>query len=331
MNVIAAPIALTALALMLQSVDPFGFFQPTVSITQDQHWQLERGEPIARILPGQGREIAVFAAVRVRVDGERLAVWTQRIEELKKSDYVLGIRRFSDPPRLEDLAALTLDEVDLSEIRRCRPGNCGMKLGSAEMAELRRAAEESPGDWRSALQTAFRRVILQRVQTYLAHGQAALPAYEHRKLPVSPAAGFASMLEHSVFLHQRLPWFTEYLREYPRAAVDGVESFVYWSKERLGGKPIVSATHVSILKGSGGLEPDVLVAGKSLFATHYINASLGLTAIVAGESANYLVYLNRSEIDLVGGLFGGLVRGSVERRLRGEASNALLGLRRRPC
>ena len=60
------------------------------------------------------------------------------------------------------------------------------------------------------------------------------------------------------------------------------------------------------------------------------NASLGLTAIMRGsDGRNYLVYLNRSEVDVLGGFFGGLVRMVVGRRLKAEASDVLRGLRNR--
>ena len=50
----------------------------------------------------------------------------------------------------------------------------------------------------------------------------------------------------------------------------------------------------------------VLVAGKEIFASHYVNASLGLTSLVHDEPGGrtYLVYLNRSEVDALGGLMG---------------------------
>lgn len=59
--------ALTSVPL----ADPFAFFQPSLTITADDRRQLDRGEPIARVLPGNGLEVAVFAAVRVDVDGDR--------------------------------------------------------------------------------------------------------------------------------------------------------------------------------------------------------------------------------------------------------------------
>jgi hypothetical protein len=44
---------------------------------------------------------------------------------------------------------------------------------------------------------------------------------------------------------------------------------------------------------------------------------------------NYLVYLNRSDIDVISGVFGGLARTIIERRVRNEAGEVLEGLRTR--
>lgn len=314
----------------IRSDDPFAFFQPAIAITAADRRQLDRGEPIARIVHSQDGEVAVFAAVRVEIDGDRLVAWTRRIEELKKSPYVAAIGRFSDPPRIEDLASLALDDDELPDLRTCQPGKCGLKLSAGEMSQLRRTADEAGSEWRPALQLAFRQVILQRVKTYLAGGHAALPPYDDRRDLATAAASFASILDHSVFLSDRLPRFAEYLRRYPRAAMPDIESFVYWSKERLAGKAIARVTHVSMLRSADPGVPDALVAGKEIFATHYLNASLGLTAILRQPGApTYLAYLNRSDIDVLDGALGGLVRWGVERRVKREAADVLRGLRLR--
>jgi hypothetical protein len=313
------------------NTDPFAFLQPSVTVSVDERRQLDRGEPIARVLPGKDLEVAVFAAVPVDIGGDRLVAWMRQIEDLKKSAYVLAIGRFSDPPQIEDLAGLTLDDKELSEILACRPGSCGLKLSAVEMTQLRRAAADAGRDWQPRLQQAFRAVVLERVKTYLAEGHAALAPYADGGSPVWPATRFALVLGHSVFLTQRLPRFAEHLSRYPRAPMPSVESFVYWSKERLADNAIVSATHVSILRSDEPGLPDALVAGKQIFATHYVNASLGITAIMRGPpgAPNYLVYVNRSDVDVLGGMFGGLVRWFMERRLKAEAANVLQGLRRR--
>ena len=297
--------------------DPFAFFRPSVVIGADDSRQLDRGEPIARTLPWKDNQIAVFAAIPVNIDGDRLVAWMRQIPELKKSRYVQAIGRFSDPPVIDDLAALSLDDRDLTAIRECRPADCSLKLTGVEMQQLQREADEAGAAWKTALQGAFRRLTLQRVKAYL-QGREPLEAR------------FSLLMQQSEFLTLRLPLFAEYLNRSPQAPMPNVESFVYWSKEALSGKPIVSATHVSMVRSGDVALPDVIVAGKEIFATRYVNASLGLTAIMRGSNGrNYLVYLNRSEVDVLGGFFGGLVRMVMGRRLKAEASDVLRGLRNR--
>src|SRR5512132_1987996 len=111
-------------ALAATAPDPFGWLQPAVTIDGAARSRLDRGEVIVRVLPASDGEIGIFAAARLDADAERLAGWVNAIARLKKSPYVLMARRFSDPPGLDDLNGLTLDEGDLAAIRECRPGNC---------------------------------------------------------------------------------------------------------------------------------------------------------------------------------------------------------------
>lgn len=321
---------LLALAVVLaQQADPFAFFRPSAIVTDDDRADLDRGEPVARVLSGADLEVATMAAVPVNIDGDRLVAWMRRIEALKKSVYVVAIGRFAERPRIEDLAGLSLDEKDLTDLRSCRPRSCHLKLSNREMMQLQRAAATAPGDSKAAVEQAFRHMLLDRVRAYLETGEIA--AYEDDDPPVWPVPRFASVLQRSVFVTEGWPRFAQYLRASPPPIAADVESFVYWSKERLAGTAVISVTHVSIMRGHDPGLPDALVAGRQIFATHYVNASLGVTALVRGEphGPNYLVYLNRSELDMLGGPFGGLVKWFIQRRLKTEAAGVLGGLRRR--
>ena len=323
-------IAAAPLGIVAAVADPFDFLQPTVIISPGERQDLDRGHPISRIVPGRNRQVAVLAAVSTRVGADRLVAWTRQVDQLKKSRYVEATVRFSDPPRIEDLAQLILDDDDLADIRRCRPGRCALKLASGEMAELRLVADEAGPRWKTALQEAFRRVVLRRVHTYLAGGHAALPPLEDDGGPTPLDQAFARLMRQSVFLTRSLPSFADYLERFPRSPVGQVESFVYWSKERLARKALVSAVHVGIIRHEDPALPDVVIAGKGIFATRHLTASLGITSLVRGEDGRrYIVYLNRSEVDALGGFQGGLVRLFVERRLRGEADDVLDGVRLR--
>lgn len=310
-------------------VDPFAFFQPTLTITADDRRTLDAGKPLVRVIPSRDLEVAIGAAVPVAIDGDRLVAWMRQIEALKKSAYVSAIRRFSEPPRLEDLAELTLDDQELSEIRACRPGDCGLKLTAAEMAELQHAAAEAGAERDEAMQNEFRRLVLRRVNAYLAGSE--VGPFEDHSEPVWPLRQLAAIVERSPYLGARVPWLAAGLRSLPVAPGAGAERFLYWSNERIADRPIVSVTEVHILRNDAAGFPEVLVAGKGIFSTHYVNASLGITALVRGDAGgpNYLVYVNRSEVDVLRGMFAGLIRWIMQRRLKAEAGGVLLGLRHR--
>ena len=314
--------------------DPFAFFQPTVVLTAGERKQLERGEPLARVIPGEDREVAVFAAMKTTIDGDRLLAWVQRIEALKKNSYVLAISRISETPRLEDLKGLTLEEDEASDILDCRPGDCSLKLSGDEMRTLQEAAahqKSNHGAKNAALESAYQGVMLRRIEKYLAGGLAGLPSDESTSDALRPADTLATLLDHSQFLSAHTPTFVQYLARFPHAPMPGVESFVYWSKEQIAGKPIVSATHVSTLRSDVPGVPEGLAATVGIFSTHYVNASLGVMAVVreAPGASGYLVYMNRSQVDVLGGMFGGLVRMVVQRRLRSEATDVLREIRKR--
>src|SRR4030095_12068246 len=113
-------------------IDPFAFFQPSVTITADDRSRMDEGDPVAHVIASKNPELGVWAAVPVNIDGDRLSAGMRRIEDLKKSSYVQAIGRFSNPPRLDDLADLSLDEEDTSDLAACRPPHRHFKSPQAE-------------------------------------------------------------------------------------------------------------------------------------------------------------------------------------------------------
>jgi len=94
----------------------------------------------------------------------------------------------------------------------------------------------------------------------------------------------------------------------------------------------VSVTHVGIVQTASDRRlPAVLVAGKQIYATHYVEGGLGLTMIVSDGSTDtsYLVYVNRSQVGFLRGWFGRLVQNMLEGRLQREAPLVVGALRAR--
>jgi hypothetical protein len=173
-------------------------------------------------------------------------------------------------------------------------------------------------------------LLAERVMQYRAGGLAALasPADGRSR---RPDEALSAIVEQSPYL-ARLPHVVAWLKEYPNAD-STVESFFYWSKEHYGnGKPVISITHVGIVRPESDHRlPAILVAGKQILATHYFEGSLGLTMVLrdATNGASYLAYVNRSQVDLLRGFFGGLVRGVLEDRVERQAPLIVRGLRAR--
>jgi hypothetical protein len=246
------------------------------------------------------------------------------IEALQKGKYVPEIGRFSMPPVDTDVAGLTLELDDLEDLARCEPGDCGLKLSAPEIARL---AGQQDVD---VLHQQMRRIIVQRASDFLQRGDEALPPYVDHREPVDPAFAFAAVLQRVEFLPKVLPCLDAYLRAFPAARESHLrQSLLYWSKESLGLKPIISITHVSAARFEQPHLPEAVVVARQVYASHYKNASITVTALVPDGSVRYVVYLNRTHVDAFGGVFGKMVRRLVERRVNAEAPDVLLNLRRR--
>ena len=309
--------------------NPFSFFASVTSITSADRQRIDSGEVLTRILPAPDGEVAVFAASKLEEDAEAVVRWTHAIEQLKKGPYVMAIKRFSDPPVLSDLDSLVLDDVDLEGIRECRAGDCSVKLASHEIESLK-AAAASGADWKQAVQRQFRQLLFERISTYRAHGFAALPAYADRPGQTAMHEQLAGILDRSPHLRTHLPKVVGALGRYPRVEVPHAQSFLYWSKEHYGrGKPVVAVTQVHIVRPRGPSLPSVVVLGQEIFASHYRDGSLGTTFVLESGTNRYLAYLNRSRLDPLDGMFSGLKRKIVQRKLGSEVRAAIETVRRR--
>jgi hypothetical protein len=163
--------------------------------------------------------------------------------------------------------------------------------------------------------------VVDRVNAYRSEGFAGLPAYLDRRHPVYPQSAFGVLLDNSPYLRSGA-----FRDQHARA-----DSYFYWSKEHYGtGKPVITVTHVDVVRPWEPCALRVAIVSAEILATHYRNASLGLTAVVEDAAGQrYLVYVNRSQLDVLGGFFGGLKRAIVEGRLKSESVQVFGELRRR--
>jgi hypothetical protein len=304
------------------------FLRPWFEADQQEREKLAQRKVVVRTLAAEGRQLAILAVTPISIDAETFAR-RMRSGGVKHRKMISG--QFSTPPVLEDLAAVWLDEGDLDRLRRlCRPADCRFNLADHEIAAVQRAlAADGPGA-SPGTQQAFRQVVLDRARLYLKGGLEALPDYHDRSNPVRPAVIFQEILHQSPYIRNHVPRLAAYLERFPKADGSDVDSFLRWSRATVNDKGLVTVTHVSTVRPppAAGV-PAVLVAGKQVYASRYMNGELTLTMLfeaTAGAPA-YLLHVSRSDLDELGGTFSGIRRSLIAGRIKEEAAGALAILR----
>ena len=276
------------------------------SLTSDQWSAVNRGEPQARVLDTrEKREVAIVGVARLKATTTCFVEKFKDIETFKKNPAVLRIRKFVPPLEPRDLEGFRLEPDDLANLHTCRVGNCKVKLPLGVVERLAREVDWSQPDHDGRAQSIFRDGMQRYLDTYIHHGNAALIEYRDKNKPVRLTDEFRGVLKARPGIAGLVPEFREYLAKYPTGILPEVQEFFYWLTESFGLKPVASVTHVSIYFQPGR----TVIASKQIYASHYFDASLGLTvalddAAEAPVPSMYLVYLNRSRIDLLSGFLG---------------------------
>jgi hypothetical protein len=301
--------------------EPAAFLRQYLHMDDDQISSLDRGQAFAKILDlSHPSEVPVFGAVRVKVPGAFFIEKYRDIATFKKSKEVLEIGKFHLPPRLEDLDPLTFDASELDALKKCAVGDCPLKLPAETIERFRKNVNWSSRDYSNQASALFKQVLFEQARSYVTNGNAALPVYHDKKVPVRLADEFLSILQASPYLLKYAPALVDYLRDYPQASPARSEEMLYWSKEKFGYKAVVSMTHVTIYRPVRTEADWTLIASKQIYASHYFQGSLGLAMFVEGkgqasDADGCLMYLNRSRADLPLGFLSGLIRYFLRRRV----------------
>jgi hypothetical protein len=310
------------------------FLVASYGLTGAELDRVGQGQVVSRTLPARHpREIGTLGVARVRVAPERYVERLADIARFKSLDEaVLQIGVFQQPPTLADVSALTLDEGDLRDLRDCRVGDCGVQLSAAAIDRFRREL-----DWRGAGVQAdanrlMRQILVEYVARYQEEGAAAAMHYADRPSPLDLGREFTSLAESAPDGWAHFPALRRHLFEYPAPSAPGTSDVLYWSKEIVGRRTVTSVTHLAIARTADDSPAAYAIASKHIYGSHYFDASLGLTILIPDGSApaggTYLVYVNRSRIDILGGVLGGVKRKIVGSRARSTVSDTLARLQR---
>ncbi|MBZ5524091.1 MAG: hypothetical protein LAP21_17790 [Acidobacteriia bacterium] len=322
--------------------EPRDFLSQTMGFSAFEIQQVEQGAAVARTLKSEKHEVATLGLVLIRAPREFYVEQFRDIEKLKKSQNVLQVKKLSDPPRLEDFNDVALTSQETHDLQKCRAGQCSFKISAEMIARLHERADQPAADAKAQDASFFRKILLEYIETYLASGNRAMMTYNDKDRPVSTSEEFNGFLDQSPYLSACAPEFSQYLRNFPSQALPSVENFIYWSKENYSQdlKPVLTVTHVSIyqpaVNGEWNHAPGgpFVLASKQIYAAHYYESSLGLTLLLdaqmeSGGPAFYMVYVNRSTIDLLRKWYSGLARGRVSSRVRDSMKINMMQLKQR--
>lgn len=310
------------------------FLRTRLAFTPLELGELDRGEIVVKLPPTtEQREVAAFAVTRLHVPPEFYVSKFQDIVNFKKSDNVLQVGKFSNPPRLEDLNGLSLEPIDIEAIRQCHLNKCDVKLPAYFIEQFMTDLDWTAPNYRERANAVMRQKLFEYVKGYLQGGNAALAEYRDKSYPLRLVDEFHSLLQPAPYTYGYTPEFQNYLETFPRSRPKDSQDFMYWSKEKFGLKPVISITHVVIYKRVRPEGTDVLIASKGIYATHYFEASLGLTELVhapgSDPASSYLIYLNRSRADGLRGPLAGMKRALISSSLRDGARKNMELVRQR--
>lgn len=279
---------------------------------------LARGETVVNLLPVKDkREVAVFGLVGLRVPAE---VFLQSFRESmtrKSNAAILEIGRFSNRPTLNDLQGLTIEDRDIDDMKECVVGDCGLKLSARMIERFHKEMDWEAPDYRVRATQLLKLMLLEYVSDYVARGDAALIEYNDKSKEVRLGEEQRALMAASTYMNNILPEFPQHLKGTQKSEISIVENALVWSKIKFGLKPVFAVNHIMVYRRAQEAGPQVLVASRQIYANHYFDSSLALTAFVNVPGANpgsYLFYENRSRADGLGGAFSGLKRGLVENK-----------------
>jgi hypothetical protein len=305
------------------------YLSAVVRPTARERSRLLAGDPLTKLLDtGDASEIAVFGATWIHASPERYVAAVSDIEAYEHGGAFHTTKRISDPPRLEDFAALTLSPAEVRDLRNCRVGDCKLKLDRATLDAVRTRVDFTKPTATGDAEAVIREHLFDEAAAYRAGGNAALPVYQDDDRPMSVASQFEEMIGRMPEFTDWLPDLRPYLRGYPTATLPGAVDFLYWQDVSFGLKPTIRMSHVVTYHGPSG----TVVASKMLYASHYFRTGLEIRVLVPDPvrgAGFWFVTVNSTRSDGLTGFIGFLVRGHVRSGVQKGALAVLVATKRK--
>ncbi|MFN2517004.1 MAG: hypothetical protein ABR556_12420 [Pyrinomonadaceae bacterium] len=298
------------------STDFHKILQEKAAFDETAFAALKDGQTVVRLLPVQDkREVAVCGLVGLEVPAELFLQSFRDSMTRKSNPAILEIGSFSSTPTLDDFQTLTIENRDLDDLKECVVGDCRLKLSAGMIQRFQKEVDWQAPDYRIQATQLMKIMLLEYVRDYVARGDAALIEYNDKPKEIRLAEEQHALMTASGYVNGFLNKVPHYRKGLPTSELRIVENAIVWSKIKFGLKPVLAINHIIIYKREQETGPQILIASKQIYANHYFNSSLALTAFVNIPGANpgsYLFYENRSRADGLEGAFSSIKRSIVE-------------------
>ena len=274
---------------------------------------LDRGEAVIKLLTARDkREIAMCGMVRLQASAEMFLQSFRENMTRKNNSAILEIGSFANPPSLADLQALTIEDRDLEDLRECAVGDCRLKLSAAMIERLHKEVDWEAPNYRIQVARLLKQMLVDYVRDYLVRGDAALIQYDDKSKGIRLADE-----QHELLVASSYDSLADLNGNAAKPELSIVENAIVWSKIKFGLKPVISINHITIYKQAQKFGAQIVIVSKQIYANHYFDSSLALTAFLdvpGPKPTSYLLYENRSRVDGLEGAFSKIKRGFIEDR-----------------
>jgi hypothetical protein len=301
-----------------EAVEPHASLRKYFRIDPNDLKALDGGRIIARVEMADDRDVLIVGAVRLRASRADVVAGFGDVYAYRQNDLLMAAGRVGATPSPADFGSLTLEPGEVRSLEDCWPGRCDFKLGAPDIERFRDNVHWGSPQAHAQAEAVMRGVLARAARSYVDLGDAGLDELRDHAEPVNRGAEFLALLRRLPYLHASAPGILPRITGIPFRLRTTTDDFMYWSKADLGMKPVITLTHVAICTQGRGPN-EVVIASRQIFANHYVDASLGLTALVEssdGSGMSYLLYVNRSRIDRFPGPFGAVARAVMKPRIR---------------
>ena len=300
--------------------DKLAAFSDLVHLMPAELQALKAGQPISKPLQSDDREIKLLGAVWINAPVSKYVQALNHIERLEQGDGFQITRRISDPPRLEDFAALQVPDNDVQELKKCRPGKCDVKLDEYAINQIQNGVDWAKPTATEDVNALVRRLALRYVTAYQQGGNKELGINRDKSRPTDVAKEFEEMINGMPLLARREPALRQYLLDYPNATIPNSTSFFYWQQVNFGLKPVIRMNHVVTTVNA----ERVLIASKQIYASHYFWTALEIRDLIPDPSRGngfWFVDVSSGRAGTLASFKGKMIRGRVQKEaLKGLAA-----------